>query len=242
MKYIKRFELYNNDNTKFDVSGCELTSLDKYLPFSNNLESLNCRANNLQKLPKLPTKLIYLYCDENMLEELTELPENLEVLNISNNSHINIISKLPKKLSTLSCCDCNFKELPELPKTLKYLYCQHNSLIELPKLPNTLTYFNCSYNKLKVLPTLPDTLTLFKCTNNDWEKPIKYEYMMKFNLGIYEIYTLEKIKIFSSFKFQKEFLEIEPENFMDLKLFKYADGIEELFPHLFDMDDLGLLD
>ena len=56
------------------------------------------------------------------------------------------------------------------------------------------------------------------------------------------VYTDEQYNEFSSLEFQKEFLEREPENFIDLKPFGYAKGIEELFPHLFDMDELGLLD
>ena len=55
-------------------------------------------------------------------------------------------------------------------------------------------------------------------------------------------YSIENMVKFSSFEYQKEFLERESENFMDLKPIGYAKGIEELFPHLFDMDELGLLD
>jgi hypothetical protein len=56
------------------------------------------------------------------------------------------------------------------------------------------------------------------------------------------VYHQRQFYEFSSFEFQKEFLEREPENYLDLKPIGYAEGIEELFPHLFDMDELGLLD
>jgi hypothetical protein len=104
------------------------------------------------------------------------------------------------------------------------------------------------------LDNLSEDIKDLICHNNPWEKPIPYKIMVKYNLHAQEqnlgkwkvdskrVYIPRQFNKFSSFDFQKEFLEREPENFMDLKPIGYAEGIEKLFPHLFDMDELGLID
>ena len=166
-------------------------------------------------------------------------------LSVVNNGLTSLDSCLPfpKNLKEIYCYqNSKLKKLPELPDNLEVLSCFQCSLEKLPELPSTLTKLFCQYNNIKILPELPESLINLKCHDNNWIKPIPYKYYNKFKLIILENYTQEQIDKFSSFEFQKEFLENEPENYLDLKPFGYANGIEELFPHLFDMDELGLID
>ena len=130
--------------------------------------------------------------------------------------------------------------------------CSDNKLTSLKGCPKKVGgIFWCNDNQLKNLDYLPEYIGRYLvCYGNDWEKPIPYKILFKYNFLsfndkqkiLFNIYTQEQFDEFSSFDFQKEFLEREPENYLDLKLFGYAEGIEELFPHLFDMDELGLID
>ena len=151
--------------------------------------------------------------------------------------------------------DCNTNNLTSLDgapiEIGNSFYCHNNELTSLKGAPIKIPGdFWCLNNKLKNLDYLPEIGGDFYCNNNDWDKPIPYNIMIKYNLHCLKqgsndyswVYTLEQFEKFGSFEYQKEFLEREPENFIDLKLIGYENGIEELFPHLFDMDELGLLD
>ena len=262
MKYLKTFEDYEDDNKSLYIDDENLFNLDDYLPFPLNLEEIMCSNNNLQILPILPNKLRslkcshndlielpilpntleILYCHHNKLEELSELPESLRLLYYGYNDIKKHPIKYPINLSQLGCNNTNLESLVKLPPNLKTLSCNGNKLTKLPTLPETLENLYCNNNNLTELPVLPDTLIHLNCGYNDWIKPIKYEYMDNFNLVFLDVYTNEQIRKFTSFEFQKEFLEREPENYFDLKPIGYANGIEDLFPHLFDMDELGLID
>ena len=152
--------------------------------------------------------------------------------------------------------DCGTNMLSSLegsPKKVNVDFiCSYNSLTSLKHAPKYVgNNFKCVYNCLKNLNYLPEYIggELY-CYENEWVKPIPTNIMIKYNLhplknsnkDLKWVYTDEQFKKFKSFYFQKEFLEREPENFIDLKPFGYARDIEELFPHLFDMDDLGLID
>ena len=130
--------------------------------------------------------------------------------------------------------------------------CSNNKLISLIGSPKEISGdFICTYNKITNLDDIEINVGGdFCCYENDWKKPIPYKYMIKYNLHPLQfygddykwVYKIRQFNKFGSFDFQKEFLEREPENYLDLKPIGYAKGIEELFPHLFDMDELGLLD
>ena len=128
--------------------------------------------------------------------------------------------------------------------------CYGNKLTSLVGAPRKVGgHFNCINNKLTTLEYLPEIGGKLFCYSNPWIKPIPYNTIIKYDLPLKQskwkstwVYTDEQYNEFSSLEFQKEFLEREPENFIDLKPCGYAKGIEELFPHLFDMDELGLLD
>jgi Leucine-rich repeat (LRR) protein len=242
MKYLKKFEGYWKLKTQLLVPGEQLYNLDNYLPLSNDLKILDCSNNYIKKLPELPDTLTNLSCSNNFLQEFPKLPNGLTELYIKHNEDIKKIYKLPVNLEILNCAYTDIMELPILPKKLKELSCDNNNLEELPELPNELEYLCVGRNKLKKLPELPESLNIISIESNDWDNPIPYKYVKKFQLRLTDMYIKEQIEKFSSFKFQKEFLEREPENFMDLKPLGYADGLDELFPNLFDMDDLGLLD
>jgi hypothetical protein len=150
---------------------------------------------------------------------------------------------------------CQYNKLTNLVgspnKTYGNFYCYNNELTTLKGAPEYVAgIFHCSDNKLEILDYLPRIDGILYCFNNNWIKPIPYEIMVKYDLHCLEltstdakfIYTREQVDKFSSFEFQKEFLEREPENFINIKPFGYAKGIEQLFPHLFDMDELGLID
>ena len=141
--------------------------------------------------------------------------------------------------------NCSINKLTNLKGGPKYVdgnfYCYNNKITTLKGGPIKVGgHFDCRYNNLKNLDYLPEIGGELICYRNNWVKPIPYNITIKHNL--HHVYTDEQFNKFSSFDFQKEFLEREPENFMDLKPFGYASGLEELFPHLFDMDELGLLD
>jgi hypothetical protein len=179
---------------------------------------------------------------------LTE--KTLDAFDCSSNNLVNLIGS-PKEVRGIF--NCSFNELTSLegaPKIipLKFI-CMHNKLTTLKGGPNVvMENFYCQNNKLETLDYLPEIGGNLCCYGNEWIKPIPYKIMEKYGLhcldngnDAFYVYTIEQYRKFKSFEFQKEFLEKEPENFMDLKPIGYADGIEELFPHLFDMDELGLI-
>ena len=151
------------------------------------------------------------------------------------------------------CFGNNLINLEGSPKKVNgKFHCNDNELISLKGAPKEVSgSFYCYNNQLTSLDYLPEYIGgKLYCYNNEWTKPISYDIIKKYKLhSISEdhsdylwVYTPEQFDRFSSFDYQKEFLENEPENFMELDQFGYADGIEELFPHLFDMNELGLID
>jgi len=193
--------------------------LKSFENFSENNTIYNCFNNNLTILPELPSSLVKLYCFQN---KLTSLPE------------------LPNSLVNLWCNSNKLTSLPELPKSLVELVCSYNKLTNLPQLPSSLVDLRCSNNKLTILPEIPKSLEKLFCGNNDWKEPIKYKYMIKFDLILSDVYSNEQVINFSSFDFQKEFLENNPSRYEDLIPFGYATGIKELFPHIFSAHNYGL--
>jgi len=148
---------------------------------------------------------------------------------------------LPDGLKYLYCNSNILKKLPELPQSLEILECEYNLIRELPELPNTLKKLKCNNNRLKELPLLPDSLEELKCFDNAWIKPIKYEYYKKFKFKLHNVYSYDNISIFKTYEFQKDFLEREPENYLDLEPFGYDEQIKIEFEYLFTGEDMGLL-
>ena len=227
MKYLKSFENYENfvhyysdGDTKLTISNRNYTEFPKDFIIKDTVEHINCSCNKLTSLPELPKNLKELICYSNRLTSLPSLPETLIKLD----------------------CDKNWlKYLPKLPESLKSLSCMNTDLIHLPELPKNLLSLSCIYTKLEDLPELPKNLTYCDIRFAKWKEPVSPENFKILKNDI-NIYSQEQIDNFSSFEFQKEFLTKFPEKLKYLEFFGYADGIEELFPHLFDMDELGLLD
>ena len=174
----------------------------------------------------------YFDCSDNKLTTLKGAPKEVGSFLDCNNNELTTLEGSPIKVG--GQFNCSFNKLTTVKGELEYVG----------------ESFDCSNNLLTNLEYLPEYINgNLYCYNNDWSKPIFYDIMKKYKLHSLKIsngdfkwiYTTEQFDKFSSFEFQKEFLESEPENYLDLKPFKYAKGIEELFPHLFDMDELGLL-
>jgi hypothetical protein len=170
----------------------------------------------------------------------------------SNNELVDLLGA-PKEVDGDFCCEHNIlTTLKGSPIIVGGVFdCSNNNLTSLEYAPLIVKRtFWCGKNKLKNLDFLPSDITELYCYDNDWEKPIPYKIMTDFKLKCVDdgvsflrwVYTQDQFDKFSSLEFQKDFLKKYPENFIDLKPFGYAKGIEELFPHLFDMDELGLID
>ena len=271
LKNFETYTKINTTGTEVFIEETDINNISEYLPLDNNIISLKISIDNMIEMPKLPNNLEYLACNFNKklknilklpeklkrvncancnISELPELPDNLIQIDCDNNN-IYILPKLPKNLEKLRCGNNNNNliELPELPYSLKVLFIVNTSIRKLPKLPDSLEYLYCTSAMLTELPELPENLKEIKLGYNNWIKPIPYKIMIKYHLhslkndtyDTYWAYTKDQFNKFSSFEYQKEFLEREPENYLDLKPIGYAEGIEELFPHLFDMDDLGII-
>ena len=94
------------------------------------------------------------------------------------------LPELPPTLKELICTNNNLTTLPELPQNLEKLYCQFNYIEFLPELPKTLITLNCGRNRITSLPSeLPPNLKILQCKFNNWEEPIKKEYIEKFKMG-----------------------------------------------------------
>jgi len=61
------------------------------------------------------------------------------------------------------------------------------------------------------------------------------------DLYIPDIYSDEEKEKFSSYDFQKEFLNEYPEKYLELEPFGYASGIKEEFKWIFDAVNMGLM-
>jgi hypothetical protein len=214
MKYLKNYNTFILE--RLDFSGKKLTTLVGLDIQEYTEDSFDCGENKLTSLEGSPKEVGgYFDCRNNLLNTLEGGP-----------------------IKVGGQFNCHSNKLTSLKYSPKYASCM-----------------DCSNNKLTTLEYLSDgigngTGDELWCFDNDWIKPIPYKIMKKYNLHLLEtditdynfVYTQLQVDKFSSFEFQKDFLEREPENFMDLKPFGYAKGLEELFPHLFDMDELGLLD
>jgi hypothetical protein len=231
MKYLKNYNTFILE--ELDYSNKSLKTLSDLKIPNFVADSFDCSQNKLTSLVGCPKKVgNNFYCEYNLLTSLEGAPEMIGgTFNCFKNKLITLLGS-PNKISG------NF-------------YCYNNELTTLEGAPEYVAEnFNCGNNKLETLDYLPRIDGRLSCYNNNWIKPIPYEIMIKYDLhplvksssdGKY-VYTLKQFDKFSSFEYQKEFLEREPENFIDLKPIGYANGIEKLFPHLFDMDELGLID
>ena len=169
----------------------------------------------------------------------------------SQNKLKNLVGSPKKVIGRFDCHNNNLTSLEGAPEYVGGNFvCFSNNLTSLEGAPKYVGgNFDCRHNKLTTLDHLPENFNgHLYCGNNNWSKPIPYKIFINYNLILLNngdhkwVYTTEQYKKFCSFEFQKEFLEREPENYFDLKPIGYAEGIEELFPHLFDMDELGLID
>ena len=249
MKYIKTFENYYNDQKTLSLRKIN-TIPEKYLPLQDSVTKITLESiEDLVELPELPPKLEILVLVKNkILEILPNIPNTLDTFICEDSPKIKI-ENLPENIRRIAIKDCELTNL-ELPNNLEYLDLSYNNIKSLI-LPEKLHQLNINDNYLEILPIIPNSLKILKCYQNNWTKPIPYKYMVRFNLHCLSIknssdqqyvYTEGQFNKFSSFEFQKEFLEREPENYLDLKPIGYAKGLDELFPHLFDMDELGLID
>ena len=208
----------------------------------------------------------YISCDRLGLIELSKsyIEDIVDGFSCTYNK-LTSLKGAPKEVGgEFNCSHNNLTSLEFAPKKVVGPFqCHNNNLISLEGAPNEVEKgFYCSNNNLRNLDYLPEIINkrFFSCYNNNWSIPISYNIMIKYDLhplnnnlhpldnsndDIFDtkwVYRQEQFDKFSSFEFQNNFLKTLPEKFIDLKPFGYADGIEELFPHLFDMNELGLLD
>lgn len=221
MKYLKYYESINNE---LDISNMKLSKIGDYLEYflCDSITIIKMYDNNIRTILILPNNLKQLIASDNKLYKLPELPETLEGLYVPRNK----LSKLPK-----------------LPNKLLTLSCGRNSLEELPELPNSLLYLYCENNKLSELPFLPDSLLELHVGSNNWNKPIPYDLIKKYNLTGQRIklYTKKQDEKFGSYEYQKNFLTTNPEKYKDLEYFGFPDEIKEEFDWLFNAADMGLI-
>ena len=202
-------------NTALTVLGCsynQLTSLD--VSKNTALTELNCSKNHLPSLDvSTNTALTNLWCSKN----------HLPSLDVSTNT----------ALTHLYCYNNQLPSLDVSANTaLTYLYCYNNQLPSLDVSGATaLAHLNCSSNHLTRLPKLPDSLRVLYCSNNPFEEPISQDIIKKFNLNESKLYTEERVKVFKSYEWQKEFLKKHPERFNDIH-FWILPEIKEEFKNL----------
>ena len=240
MKYLKNYNKFILENSIYSI----------YL-HERNMEKL---SHSYIEIPEIVNGSFC--CNKNKLKNLIGSPREVkDGYNCSRNVLTSLVGASEKIGKFFDCSHNMLTSLNGGPREVGLVYnCSYNNLTILIGAPKVLNrMFNCSNNKLKNLDYLPEINGVLYCYNNEWEKPIPYEIMIKYNLHVTElpqklgidmkhVYTQNQFDKFSSFEYQKEFLEREPENYLDLKPIGYAKGIEDLFPHLFDMDELGLID
>jgi hypothetical protein len=161
---------------ELDISNNGLEELPANLPAT--LEVLNANGNRLRALARLPDTLRELAINDNTwLEDLPldHLPSTLTILHaagnrlrdlsdlsrftrmhwldLSRNSRLTALPRLPPGLATLRAADCDLAELPEdLPRNLEELYVNDNRLTRLPNLPRRLNVLALGNNRLARLP------------------------------------------------------------------------------------------
>jgi len=221
MKYLKYFE---NINPTLNISSQRMHKLGIYLDYftCDSITKINMHHNNFKTIPILPNKLEILSAGSNKLIKLPDLPETLLELYVPDNM-LSKLPKLPNKLLKLSCNQNILAELPELPKSLLYLYCENNQLSELP--------------------FLPDSLLELHVGKNNWNKPIPYDLIKKYNLTgqRVKLYTKKQDEKFGSYEYQKKFLTTNPEKYKDLEYFGFPEEIKEEFDWLFNAIDMELM-
>ena len=116
------------------------------------------------------------------------------------------------------------------------MYCNHNNLSFLPKLPNTLMLLSCTNNKLTELKDLPNSIRHLYIGNNDWIEPIPNKYF-KLAKDKIEIYTNEQIAKFTSYQWQKEFIEKYPFKIKNLEILGVNPEIRKEYAYLWDFDE-----
>ena len=212
------------------VKNRNLTSLDQFLPFPNNLGSITCSHNNLEELPNtIPDSVSLIDCGYNKLNELPRLPHQLfslscnhnnlkrlpdmhdmydfQMLDCTNNKIIEL-PELPNSLSELECSNNNLTELPELPDKLEVLECHNNQITVLPNLPSRLMKLDCYDNKLTSLPELPSSLKILFCRNNDFDEETTERIIAFYEKAIREKYINTEPTIEEELEYFKKKLEI----------------------------------
>jgi hypothetical protein len=207
------------------VKNRNLTSLDQFLPFPNNLGSITCSHNNLEELPDtIPDSVTLIDCDYNKLNELPRLPHQLFSLSCSHNNLI----RLPDiydmyDFQMLDCTNNKIVELPELPSSLRQVECHHNNLTKLPELPDKLEILECQNNEITVLPNLPSGLTKLDCYDNKLislpELPNSLKILFCRN-NYFDEETLERIIAFYEKSIREKYRNTEPTIEEELEYFK----------------------
>ena len=176
----------------FERDSPEPHTLERFLPFPNNLTVIDVQSDDLTELPALPNGLLQLDCIFNEISILPDLPDSLQRLNISSNqietlpeilppnllrlyawgNQLQTIPELPPRLTDFVCSENpDIDRLPQvLPTTLRTLHCRKNPLItSLPDLPPNLVVLSCERCNLTKLPEIPHTLKMLFCYRNQLE-------------------------------------------------------------------------
>ena len=207
------------------VKNRNLTTLDEFLPFPNNLRSITCSHNNLEELPEtIPDSVTLIDCDYNKLNALPRLPHELFSLSCSHNNLI----RLPDihdmyEFQMLDCTNNKIIELPELPSSLRELECQYNNLTKLPDLPDKLEILECQNNQITLLPNLPSGLTKLDCYDNKLtslpELPNSLKILFCRN-NVFDEETTERIIAFYEKAIREKYRDTEPTIEEELEYFK----------------------
>ena len=233
MKYLKNYNTFILEKLYMNFSDKQLTTLIGLNISEICDDYFICSHNELTSLEGAPKEVGNFFdCSYNELTTLKGAPKEVGNFFDCSNNELTSLKYSPIKVG--GSFNCSTNKLISLEYTHKYVD----------------GIFECSNNLLTNLDYFPEYIgNDLYCYGNDWAKPIPYKIMTKFNLHCIDnetdnkyVYNYKQFNKFSSFEYQKEFLEREPENYLDLKPIGYAEGIEELFPHLFDMDELGLID
>jgi hypothetical protein len=143
-----------------------------------------------------------------------------------------------------SCSSNNLTSLEFCPEYVGGNFsCSSNNLTSLEFCPKIINGdFWGRNNNLTSLDFLPEYIGgSSDFDHNNWNNPIPYELIKKYNILIKDLYTIEQKQKFGSYKYQKEFLTNTPEKYKDLEPIGYNEKIKEEFDWLFNAIDMGLM-
>jgi hypothetical protein len=239
---LKDLDISYNIDDNFDCSHNELTSLE-HGP-ERVYGDFNCGYNELSSLEYGPVTVTGDYiCQYNNLSSLEFCPTEIDGSFNCQGNQLRTLEYMPKEVGGGFNCSSNLLTQLEMDRLDMYMYkingdfnCSSNKLTNLSRCPENISGdFDCSDNSLTNLDYHPISVGgNFYCYNNKWTKPIPYNTITKFNINIDDIYTDNQKEKFGSYKYQKNWLSINPKEYKTLEYFGFNDKIKEEFDWLFE--------